>query len=281
MKGMELLLLGTAAAEGWPAPYCICRHCEEARRRGGPNLRARSGALIDDDLKVDHSADTVLHMQRCGRSLAGVRTLVFTHQHSDHIMPQELRWLVPPFTQTPPAQPIAVYGNEHVLSLLRDELAISTQLENHLELHQLEPLHVVTAPDGDEILPLPTDHVEGALLLRITRSRERGRKTVFYGHDSGLYPPATLDALGDGPLLDIALLDCTSGGQTSSNRGHMGVDGVVRMTEELRRRGAITDATRVIATHFSHNGGLLHEELVAALLPHGIEAAFDGMVVRV
>jgi phosphoribosyl 1,2-cyclic phosphate phosphodiesterase len=48
-----------------------------------------------------------------------------------------------------------------------------------------------------------------------------------------------------------------------------------------RRRGAITDSTRVIATHFLHNGGLLHEELIQTLLPHGIEVTFDGMVVRV
>ncbi len=278
---MELLLLGTGAAEGWPAPYCACPNCEEARRRGGPNLRARSGALLDDDLKIDHSADTVLHMQRCRRSLASLRTLVFTHQHSDHILPQELRWIAPPFTRTPPAQPIAVYGNQQVLALLRDEFALSTQAAQYADLHLLEPLQRVTTPDGDEILPLPADHVEGALLLCITRSAARGGKTLFYGHDSGFYPPATLDALGAGRPLDIALLDCTNGGQTTNNRGHMGVDGVAQMTEELRRRGAVTDATRVIATHFSHNGGLLHEELVRAFLPHGVEVAFDGMLVRV
>jgi phosphoribosyl 1,2-cyclic phosphate phosphodiesterase len=60
----------------------------------------------------------------------------------------------------------------------------------------------------------------------------------------------------------------------------MGVNGVVKMAEELRRRGAVTDKTKLIATHFSHNGGLLHEELVEAFLPHNIAVAFDGMIVR-
>jgi phosphoribosyl 1,2-cyclic phosphate phosphodiesterase len=277
---MELLLLGTAAAEGWPAPCCVCAHCEEARRRGGPSLRARSGALLDDDLKIDWNADTVLHMQRCGRSLAGLRTLVFTHQHSDHIMPQELRWLAPPFTVTPPAAPITVYGNAQVLGLLHEEISTSDQLQACLDLHRLKALRAETTPDGDEILPLPAEHVEGALLLRITRSAARGGKTIFYGHDSGLYPRETLDALRDGPPLDVALLDCTYGGQNTSNRGHMGVDGAIQMAEELRRRGAVTDNTRVIATHFSHNGGLLHEELVATFVRHRIEVAFDGMTVQ-
>jgi phosphoribosyl 1,2-cyclic phosphate phosphodiesterase len=273
---MKLTLLGTAAAEGWPAPFCRCPACQEARRRGGPNLRGRSGALVDDDLKIDFGADTLGQMQRTGRDLAEIRTLVFTHQHSDHIVPVELEWAAPPFTNTPPAEPITVFGNAEVVALLRTEFPEPAR--RNLDIRPpLEPLQPVTTPQGDSVLPMPADHVAGAFVLRITRNG----KTLFYGHDSGLYPEPTLQALADGPPLDIALLDCTYGGQTSQNRGHMGVDGVVRMTEELRRRGAITDATRIVATHFSHNGGLLHEELVRAFLPHGIEVAFDGMVVDV
>jgi phosphoribosyl 1,2-cyclic phosphate phosphodiesterase len=55
----------------------------------------------------------------------------------------------------------------------------------------------------------------------------------------------------------------------------------VQMRDELRKRGVITAATRTIATHFSHNGKFLHEDLVRALMPQGIEVAFDGMTVEV
>ncbi|MDF2439510.1 MAG: phosphoribosyl 1,2-cyclic phosphate phosphodiesterase [Abditibacteriota bacterium] len=271
---MKLLLLGTAAAEGWPAPFCTCDACEEARRRGGPNLRARSGALLDDDFKIDFNADTVTQMQRSGRHLASVRTIVFTHQHSDHIVPGEMNWSRAPFSDTPPPS-IDVYGNAQVLGMLHAQFPDSGK--HAFSFHKLRSGHESTLPSGDSILALPADHVEGALVLRITRNG----KTLFYGHDSGLYPTETLQALGEGPPLDIALMDCTNGGLETSNRGHMGVSGVVRMTEELRRRGAITDATRVIATHFSHNGKLLHEELVRAFLPHNIEVAFDGMTIEV
>lgn len=273
--------MGTAAAEGWPAPFCVCPNCEAARARGGPNLRSRSGALIDDDFKIDYSADTLMQMQRGVRSLTNIKTLVFTHQHSDHIAPAELSWMLPPyFTQTPPAAPLAVYGNAQVLALLRAEFANAPQLEEWLELHQLEAFQTVTTPDGDHITALPADHIENSLLLRITRRAERGGATLFYGHDSGLFPPATLDALQNGPTLDIVLLDCTCGGLATANRGHMDVAGVIAMTDELRQRGAITSRSRVVATHFSHNGGLLHEELIARLLPHNIEVAFDGMIVK-
>src|SRR5438128_2714874 len=107
---MEIILLGTAAAEGWPAPFCVCEPCEEARRRGGPNIRSRSGALIDDELKIDFCPDTVSQMQRTGRNLSRLKTILFTHQHSDHIVPTELEWAIQPFTQTPPTK-IEICGN--------------------------------------------------------------------------------------------------------------------------------------------------------------------------
>jgi phosphoribosyl 1,2-cyclic phosphate phosphodiesterase len=278
---MELLLLGTAAAEGWPAPFCECFVCEQARKRGGPNLRSRSGALIDEDFKVDFCPDTLIHAQRCGRSFAHLQTLLFTHQHPDHIAANELVWMLPNYTSTPPKQRITTYGNSQVISILRDLISTHPRMEQYLDLRLLEPLQRVTTPQGDEILPLPADHVEGALVLRITRSEARGGKSIFYGHDSGLYPEATLDALGAEQPLDIALLDCTCGGKEMNNRGHMNIQGVVQMVEELRHRGAIIESTRVIATHFSHNGRILHEELVSTFLPHRIEVAYDGMVVSV
>jgi phosphoribosyl 1,2-cyclic phosphate phosphodiesterase len=273
---MELTIFGTAAAEAWPAPFCRCAACQEARRRGGPNIRSRSGAILDNDLKIDFGPDTVSHMLRTGRDLADVRTIVFTHHHSDHIVPLELEWIAPPYTNTPPENPIAVFGNVTVTQMITQEALPHIKAE-YIDLRPaLEPLVPVTTPTGDTILPLPADHAPGSLVLRITR----GDKTLFYGHDSGLYPEATLAALAEGPKLDIALFDCTFGGQKSSNRGHMGVDGVIKMAEELRQRGAITEKTKMVATHFSHNGGLLHEELVEAFLPQGIAVAFDGMIVR-
>ncbi|MDA0577525.1 MAG: MBL fold metallo-hydrolase [Verrucomicrobia bacterium] len=278
---MELQILGTAAAEGWPAPFCECRYCEAARRRGGPNIRMRSGALLDDDIKIDYGADTVAQMQRAGRSLAKVRTLLFTHQHSDHIIPPELELVVQPFTQTPATQPLAVYGNAQVLALLREQLQKSPRMAKALDLRTFTAMKPVTLPGGDTVLPLPADHAEGAFVLRISRGKGRARRTVFYGHDSGLYPGETLNALTRGPKLDVVLFDCTNGGNDLGNRGHMGVNGVVRMAKELRKRGTLSARARLVATHFSHNGGLLHEELVQRFLPHGIEVAFDGMTVAV
>jgi phosphoribosyl 1,2-cyclic phosphate phosphodiesterase len=272
---MELTIFGTAAAEAWPAPFCRCPACTEARRRGGPNIRTRSGALVDNDLKIDFGPDTVAQMIRTGRDLHDVQTLVYTHPHSDHCVPSELEWSGVPFTNTPPKQPIAVFGNPDVLALIQKHLPHPERANLALQ-PPLLPLTPVVTPTGDTITPLPADHMPGAFVLLI----QRGDQTLFWGHDSGLYPEETLEALAKAAPLSIATFDTTYGGAPSKNRGHMGVDGVVQMVEELRKRGAITQRTKCIATHFSHNGNLMHEELVEAFLPHGIMVAFDGMVIR-
>src|SRR5207253_2458592 len=103
---------------GWPAPFCWCRHCEEARRRGGANIRSRSGALIDDELKIDFGPDTVSQMQRSRRNLSRLKTILFTHQHSDHFTPAEMEWASKPFTQTPPG-PIEICANAAVMAEMR------------------------------------------------------------------------------------------------------------------------------------------------------------------
>lgn len=275
---MKMLLLGTAAADGWPGAYCDCPVCEYARQTGGPNLRSRSGALIDDDLKIDHSPDTVVHMQHAGRSMAKVRSIVFTHEHPDHLFAIELKRTMN-VAKTAPQHPIQIYANNRVLTMIRNAFAEPPAFRLDLQ-PALEPFRPVTIADsGTTILPLPATHCEDALLFRITR----GGKSIFYGHDSGLYKPETLDALGKAGPLDVALLDCTHTIRTDvAFKHHMSIATAAQMVDELRTRGAVTDKTRLIATHFSpHSGATSHEELVKLLMPHRMEAAYDGMIVDV
>ena len=42
---MKLKIYGTCAAEGFPAMFCSCTVCENARKWGGKNIRTRSQLL--------------------------------------------------------------------------------------------------------------------------------------------------------------------------------------------------------------------------------------------
>jgi phosphoribosyl 1,2-cyclic phosphate phosphodiesterase len=282
---MKLLLLGTASAEGWPAAYCDCPVCQLARKNGGHDLRMRSGALIDDDLKIDHSPDTIVHMQHARRSLAKVRSIIFTHEHADHLFATELKRTVDLAKNLPPQPPIAIYANHRVVDKIRE--AFDDPLKFRLDIQPpLEPFKPVKLSDagggtgeGTTILPLPATHCEDALVFRITRNN----RSIFYGHDSGVYTTETLDALGKAGPLDLALFDCTHTSRTDvAFKHHLGLHTILPMIEELRRRGAIVPTTRLVATHFSpHSGAKSHEELLALLNPHNIEVAYDGMLIDV
>ena len=54
---MQLTFLGTAAANAYPEAFCGCANCQQARTLGGPSLRKRSAALVNDDLLIDLGPD--------------------------------------------------------------------------------------------------------------------------------------------------------------------------------------------------------------------------------
>ena len=48
---MEILLLGTGAADGWPNPFCTCASCSSALASG--DIRGQTSALVDGRLLLD------------------------------------------------------------------------------------------------------------------------------------------------------------------------------------------------------------------------------------
>lgn len=104
---------------------------------------------------------------------------------------------------------------------------------------------------------------------------ETGRKKILHGYDSGWFPKETWKELRK-HTLDLAILDCTYGG-TPGMKYHMGIDGVLKTKGRMLSEGIANKDTVFVATHFSHNGGLLHEELVYRLRPENVQVAFDGL----
>src|SRR5262245_43509875 len=84
---MRFTYLGTAASNAFPEAFCGCANCESARRLGGPSLRKRSAALVNDDLLIDLGPDIMAAAQMHGLALTRVQYCVQTHGHSDHLDP--------------------------------------------------------------------------------------------------------------------------------------------------------------------------------------------------
>jgi len=273
MIKMEIVFLGTSAAEGWPGVFCSCRYCERARELGGRNVRTRSSVVIDRKFLIDLTPDTYLNSLRFNIDLSKIRYLFVTHSHQDHFYPQELYMRGEPFAHLPEEAILEIFGNYNVIKTLEEKINCE---RTKIRLHRVSPFERIEHEDFT-LVPLLADHSQGeeALVFII----KIGEKTIFYGHDSGWYPEATWEYLKDF-YIDLAIFDCTFGG-IDQRKGHMGIQAIIEAKGVLEKSGSIDPRSICVATHFSHNGGLLYDELVERLNPYGFLVAYDGMVLHI
>lgn len=264
---MKIVFLGTAAAEGIPGVYCQCSLCKQAWINGGKDLRSRASILIDEEFKIDLGPDTYMQSVRARRSLAQVKHLLITHTHGDHFYPQELGMHKEPFIAASSPQPVLnVYGCPAVGEILQERNLASTVVFHPLTLW--EP----TAIEDAVVTPLPAEHSShGQPFVYLF---QRKGVTLFYGHDSGYYSEPVWSFLKD-KTIDVALLDCTTGKYPST--GHMGIPNILEVRKRMLEEGMATGNSVFVATHFSHNGGLLHGQFEERLNPQGFLVAYDGM----
>lgn len=271
---MEFTLLGTGAAEAVPDPFCRCRVCESARREGGPEIRARATALVNDDLLFDLGPDLLASANQAGRYLGGLKVILITHRHSDHWLPQNLIWRRSAFTPTE-VTPATIYGPADALADLPPELAETAAVS----------WESVTA--GDQwtvgtytITAIPATHGEGQLepLLYVVAEGER---RLFYAVDTAPLPEPAWDLLRELGPMDLIALDATQGTR-SGGLAHHGMAQFLETRARMIEEGVLEpDRTVLIAHHFSHNGGLTHRELVEAYAQHGIVAGYDGLALTI
>lgn len=273
---MRITYYGTAAGEGWPGIFCQCELCRRARLLGGKNIRTRSQALINEDLLLDLPADNHLHSLYYGLDLGKVRTLLFTHSHSDHCYPADLEFLREPFSHTYEGT-LQIYGNEKVeQAVMQGSKATGTE-KDRFAYHVAEcnrPFHT----GGYTVVPLRAVHApeERCLFYRIAQ----GEKSVLYAHDTGRLTQENLDCLAGQPgKLSLVSLDCTCQ-KSRDGKYHMGLADAVEQKEELIRLGLADENTVWVLNHFSHNGGWLHEEMEEQAKKHGMLASYDGMTVE-
>lgn len=268
-RKLELRILGTAAAEGWPGLFCQCESCQRARQLGGKDVRSRSGALLGKAYKIDLPPDTYHHALQHGLELWAVDHLLVTHAHQDHFYPDDLLLLRPPYAHRTEERLLHVYGDAHVKESL--DRAVPDWESGFIRFHLVRAFETFTAGEL-EVTPLPADHFpeKSAFLYHI----RCGARQLFWGLDSGWYPEETWGFL-ERTSLNLAVIDCTYG-PLPVQSNHLNVEGVKAVRERLLRCGAADLRTSFVATHFSHNGGLSHRQLEEVFASPEIRVAFDG-----
>jgi len=285
---MKLVFLGTAAAEGIPGLWCGCAICREARKRGGKDIRRRSSYLIDDDTMIDFGPDSFEQMRRENINLAALKRIFFTHAHEDHMSPVQLLYRrAPGFCTDVPDYKLDVLGSRRTLrELVRGIVSSNTPTLDGVNLSEYLRLNPIIVKEGEwvksgdvEALPVPASHAPGlGAMIYVIR---RGGKSVLIANDTGWLADEAW-AMLDGLRLDAAVIECTIGFRNpDADKTHQGFNTTVKFRERLIGMRCIKEETPAYATHFSHNGLGLHEELQARFSQHGMTVAYDGLAVEI
>lgn len=233
---MRVVLLGTGSADGWPNPWCTCASCEWMRRNG--ETRGQTSALVDDVLLIDCGPEAPRAALRHGHSLAGVRHLLFTHAHPDHLGPAVLMWR----GWTEHCDPIDVAGPPAVIEECRRWVADDAPIVWH-ELRAGDEIRL-----GDyEVRALPATHggdgIGPALLYDVT---DAAGQRLLWATDTREVPAETA-----GRDYDIVLLEETDGEKYDAGTDHLDLRTWPIAVAGMRASGAITDRTQLLPIHLS------------------------------
>jgi phosphoribosyl 1,2-cyclic phosphate phosphodiesterase len=286
-EAMELTFLGTAAANAYPEPFCRCARCEQARALGGPSLRKRSAALINDDLLIDLGPDVLTACAQHGRELTNLRYCLQTHAHHDHLDVSHF------FSRSPGydvvgAPRLHFYASAGSLQRAADALVhdfgpgglLTPEVGDQLNV----TFHTVAAGEAFDmgayrVLVFAADH-DPAVEPLLYAVQGEGR-TLFYGTDTAALPEATWQNFRrHGLKFDLFILDHTYG-LSEPKPLHTSAREFVAQLARLREEDLLAPGARVLATHIAHPGNPVHPELVEFAAPYGYEIAYDGLTVSV
>lgn len=257
---MNLTLLGTGAADGWPNPHCACASCATARATG--SLRGQTSALLDETLLLDCGPEAPPAAQRAGLDLTGLRHVLLTHAHPDHCAPAFLL-----FRAWVSHRPLDVLGPPEVIEQARMWVAPDSPVR-FVAVAPGERHHV----GGYDVRVLAAAHGAPGSCVLFDVAGPGGR--LLYATDTGPLPAATLEAVTDAAF-DVVLLEQTFGDHLTHGTDHLDLGSFPEQLRRLRDVRALTDDTDVVAVHLSHRNPPT-PELSRRLAAWGARVVDDG-----
>ena len=250
-----MVLLGTGTSVGVPSIGCGCDVCLSDNPK---NHRTRCAAVLglsEGHLLIDTPPD--LRQQLLREGIGVVESLIFTHEHADHLFGLDDARLFPFYL----GHPLPVYCESQVISRIHQnfDYAFSKAAPTHVgAAPQLDLREITLAPLrilGAEVTPIRLMHGPRFKVLGFRVGN------VAYCTDTNEIPPESLERLQG---LDVLVLDAL---RPKPHPTHFSLDEAVEVAQRLGAR-------RTIFTHISH---WLEHEATNAQLPDNMELGFDGM----
>jgi phosphoribosyl 1,2-cyclic phosphate phosphodiesterase len=267
---MNIRLLGTGGADGIPGLFSNNRVSAYARKHGGKDLRTRSAALVDGQLKIDLPPDTLCQLQRERLDAADWSAIVFTHSHEDHFAVSEIQYAMYPFTEQEQL-PFSILGNPTIGRILTDRYP-EWPIE-FVEMHAFSSY----CHASYKVTPVLAKHQIDEECLNLIIQRDG--KTLLYATDTGVWSEQTFNFLAD-YRLDCLVIECTEGFNPSAYDGHLDLNELRDVLARLRTTNTVHGKTRVVTTHHADTGNATHEELQKELATMDAEPGYDGMLIE-
>jgi phosphoribosyl 1,2-cyclic phosphate phosphodiesterase len=287
---MELIFLGTGAAEGVPAAYCRCAACQGVRQRGGVEIKTRSSLRVGPHHQIDVSPDLYGQMVRAGTDMFDVEHVLVTHTHRDHfylpaLFDKEMSHLVN-------RKPISIYMSEPARGYIEETIAslpLSPEelrwKDANIEIRGLRYFQEYEI-GGLSVRTLKGNHAAHGVnesSINYLIGPPHG-KTLLYACDTGFYQEETWAYLA-GTHADTVILECTFAGKTDREEfpaGHLDMRSYFKMLARMADGGFIDEHTAVYATHFNPHQGMDHVAIQDRLhrSPYHAAAAYDGLRVE-
>ena len=243
----------------------------------------RAQALIDKHILIDFSNDTFMHLLKHNLNLNGIGSVLMTHSHADHLCVDEFENRRYGMAHNPSYEKLDFYGSSVCLDIMINAVLQRNILDeeglhkyyNFIEVKSYEKFNI----EDYYITPLPAVHVttEQAYIYLI----EHKGKCILYGNDTGVFGSETDEYLStQGKHIDLLSLDCTKGDNDFKYYTHMSMEEGKTIAERFEKLGIIDDKTLKYYTHFSHNCGMIYDELVKSAQKYDFNVAHDGLIIN-
>lgn len=248
-------MLGTGTSVGVPAIGCACPVCVGGHPK---NQRTRASAILglpQGNLLIDTSPD--LRFQLLREQIAMVHSVIYTHEHSDHIMGfDDLRLF-----QFYLGRAVPIYCNSAVDGRLRKafDYVFNGGPQTHagatpaveMNLIDQQPVQIL----GAEVQPIPLKHGPKFDVLGFRVGN------VAYCTDVSEIPEASWEMLQG---LDTLILDAL---RPEPHVTHLSIDQAIDVAQRLGAK----------QTYFTHCACKLDYQTVNPALPEGISVGYDGL----
>jgi len=254
---MKITVLGCGASHGVPLVGGNWGACDPANPK---NRRRRPSVFVEWDgvnILVDTSPD--LREQLLDASIERIDAVLYTHVHADHVHGiDDLRAICRRTDKT-----VGAYGEAAVMEAITRRFSyLFQELGEGNALYQpiltARPFDAPFDVDGRTIVPYPQDH-------GICPSTGFRFGPFAYSTDVVELDDRAFDALAG---IELWIVDCLRLGPEHPTHAHL--EKVLGWIERVR-------PARAVLTHMNHQTD--YNE-IAAVLPPGVEPAYDGMILE-